>query len=56
MGEDPARRKSEVAALRYGSDLGMNLIELILVWPQTYTDGHGLSNTFAGLTLSVFSV
>lgn len=27
MGEDPSRRKSEVAALRLGLDLGMNLID-----------------------------
>jgi diketogulonate reductase-like aldo/keto reductase len=27
MGEDPSRRQSEVAALRYGLDLGMNLID-----------------------------
>ncbi|HKV36559.1 MAG TPA: aldo/keto reductase [Pyrinomonadaceae bacterium] len=27
MGEDSSRRKSEVAALRYGLDLGMNLID-----------------------------
>ena len=27
MGEDPSRRKSEVAALRYGLELGMNLID-----------------------------
>src|ERR1700748_3843133 len=27
MGEDPARRQAEVAALRYGLDLGMNLID-----------------------------
>jgi diketogulonate reductase-like aldo/keto reductase len=27
MGEDPSRRRAEVAALRYGLDLGMNLID-----------------------------
>jgi aryl-alcohol dehydrogenase-like predicted oxidoreductase len=27
MGEDSSRRQSEVAALRYGLDLGMNLID-----------------------------
>ncbi len=27
MGEDPSRREAEVAALRYGLDLGMNLID-----------------------------
>lgn len=27
MGEDPTRRQAEVAALRYGLDLGMNLID-----------------------------
>lgn len=27
MGEDPSKRQSEVAALRYGLDLGMNLID-----------------------------
>jgi len=27
MGEEPARRQAEVAALRYGFDLGMNLID-----------------------------
>ena len=27
MGEDPSRRQAEVAALRYGLDLGMNLID-----------------------------
>jgi diketogulonate reductase-like aldo/keto reductase len=27
MGEDPARRKAEVAALRLGMDLGMNHID-----------------------------
>lgn len=27
MGEDPSRRQADVAALRYGLDLGMNLID-----------------------------
>jgi diketogulonate reductase-like aldo/keto reductase len=38
MGEDSSRRQSEVAALRYGLDLGMNLIDTAEMYGEGSTE------------------
>ena len=55
MGEDTARRKSEVAALRYGLDLGMNLIDTA----EMYGEGGAeevVAEAIAGRREEVFVV
>jgi diketogulonate reductase-like aldo/keto reductase len=55
MGEDPARRQSEVAALRYGLDLGMNLIDTA----EMYGEGGAeevVAEAIAGRREEVFVV
>jgi len=50
MGEDPARRKSEVAALRYGLDLGMNLIDTAEMYGEGGAEevvGEAIAGTLA---------
>jgi diketogulonate reductase-like aldo/keto reductase len=55
MGEDPVHRKSEVAALRYGLDLGMNLIDTA----EMYGEGGAeevVAEAIAGRREEVFVV
>src|SRR2546423_5469846 len=55
MGEDPSRRKTEVAALRTGIDLGMTLIDTA----EMYADGGAervVGEAIAGRRDQVFVV
>jgi diketogulonate reductase-like aldo/keto reductase len=55
MGEDPSRRQSEVAALRFGLDLGMNLIDTA----EMYGEGGAeevVAEAIAGRREEVFVV
>jgi len=55
MGEDPAKRKTEIAALRYGLDLGMGLIDTA----EMYGEGEAerlLGEAIAGRREEVFLV
>jgi diketogulonate reductase-like aldo/keto reductase len=45
MGEDPSRRRSEIAALRLGLDLGMNLIDTAEMY------GEGGAEEIAGVAI-----